>query len=158
MLEPCAQLVLINAQQSMTVPSIIGLSLDFIGAGWYQVLAILSFNVGDMLGRGPLAAYYSCPPRLVWPSVVARFGLNWAMCLCVPPYALSYNPVPLPLLGLALGLTTGYLATSVATSVATRVSANDRETSGYLIILAIFFGLMGGSFAAIPLKALIQVD
>ena len=157
-LEPCMQLVVINAQQSVTVPSIVGLSLDFIGAGWYQVLAILSFNLGDMLGRGPLAAYCSCPMQLVWPAILARFGLNWAMCLCVPPYALSYHPLPMPLLGFALGLTTGYLATSVATSVATRVSAKDRETSGYLTILAIFLGLMGGSFAAIPLKALIQID
>mmetsp|Transcript_23408 Transcript_23408/g.61847 ORF Transcript_23408/g.61847 Transcript_23408/m.61847 type:complete len:443 (+) Transcript_23408:31-1359(+) len=151
-LEPCAILAILNAQQSVIVPSILALSQDFLGQGWFHVLAVLAFNVGDMLGRGPLAGYCPCPMRFVWPAVGARFAVCAAICACVPPYALSEEPLPLLLLGCTLGLTTGHLATSVIATASTRVPAEGRESVGYLTILAIFVGLMAGSLAAIPLK------
>jgi len=127
-LEPCAILAILNAQQSVIVPSILALSQDFLGQGWFHVLAVLAFNVGDMLGRGPLAGYCPCPMRFVWPAVGARFAVCAAICACVPPYALSEEPLPLLLLGCTLGLTTGHLAT-----VRRRPARRDARTTAHTL-------------------------
>ena len=109
--------------------AVISLTDDFIGEGWSQVLAILAYNAGDLVGRGPLAAYAPCPMRFTWLGVAARFGIIGLVCLCVPPYALSASPWPLLCLVVPLGVSAGYLTSSVMASVTTRVSEQERCTA-----------------------------
>ena len=109
--------------------------------------------MGDCTGRGPLAAYFPCPLNRVWGAVLLRCGIIAAICLCVPPLALSTAQWPLMALVLVLGMTTGYLGTSVISVAPTTVDPGDRETTGYVSILAIFLGLMLGSAASYGLKA-----
>ena len=78
--EACLMLAIINGQQFLSVPSIVGMTKDFIGEGWSQVFAILVYNVGDVIGRGPLATYFPCPLHFVWPSVAVRFLVNGGIC------------------------------------------------------------------------------
>ena len=151
-------LLAVQAQQFLLVPSIVGLTHDFIGDGWSQVLAMFVHNAADLLGRGPLATRCPCPLAYVWPAVVVRCALGGAICLCIRPYVLSATPAPLLLLLAAFGASTGYLSTSVIGTAAGRVSAKDREATGYLGILSIFAGLQLGSALAFPLKALVAPE
>ena len=98
------------------------------------------------------------PLDYVWPCVALRFALDAFICSCVPPGMLSHSPLPLPLLVCALGVTTGWMATSIITQAGLRVEPRERETMGYLSILAIFLGFICGSTGAIPLKAFLWSD
>jgi len=155
--ESCALLLLLNAQQFLVVPSVVALSHDFIGDGWYQVVAILTYNLGDLCGRGPLAAFFPWPTRFIWPAVAVRVLLDVAVCLCVPPHALSGSPVVLLVVVAVFACSTGHLATCVISAAATHVKETDRETTGYLTILALFLGMICGSAGAYPLKTLITM-
>jgi len=149
----CAMLVTVNTQFFMVVPSIVALSTDFIGQGWYHVLVILAYNVADLCGRGPAAACWPCPMRWVWPGVALRMINIGAICVCV---AWSNCPLPLLLLVSIHGASTGWLSTSVASLAATRVAATDKETTGYLNIFSIVLGLLCGSALAFPLEVLVS--
>ena len=151
----CLMLIAANAAQYAVVPSILGLSHDFVGEGWSQVLAILACNVGNLFGRGPLATRYPVPHRHVWPSIGATCVLTAAVCLCVRPFPLSFNPFLPSALAFALGGASGYIATCIISTASTRVTDKDKETTGYLCILAIFFGLIFGSALAYPLRILV---
>ena len=132
-----------------------GLSHDFIGDDWSPVIAILTYNIGELIGRGPLATYCCLPLRRVWPAVGGRFVVDLAICLCVPPLPLSTSPYPLLCLVLLLGATTGWVATSVIQQAGGLVEKNEREAVGYLNILSIFAGFITGSAAAFPVKAVV---
>jgi hypothetical protein len=132
-----------------------GLCHDFIGDDWSAVIAILAYNVGELIGRGPLAMYCCLPLRRVWPAIMTRFVMDVLICLCVRPLALSYSPYPLLALVLLLGMTTGWVATSIMQQAGGLVEKNEREAIGYLNILSIFAGFITGSAGAFPVKAVV---
>jgi len=154
--ETCLMLIFVHAQFTAVVPSIVGLTHDFWGTGWYQVFAIFAYNVGDLCGRGPLATYLPCPVGYRWGAILLRCVLVVAICLCVPPYPLSGSPIPLLCVIVPFGGSTGYLASSIMAGATDHVSAKDREATGYLGILSIFAGLILGSALAFPLKEFVQ--
>lgn len=133
-----------------------GISHDFIGFGWSALCGIFLYNAGELLGRGPLAAHYCLPIRWVWPAVCVRGAIDAAICACVPPYAFSRSPYPLLALVTMLGASTGWLATSVMQQVGSRGKPQDRETIGYMSILAIFSGFVVGSGLTYPLVLLVK--
>jgi len=155
-LEVMMMLLLIHAQQFVVVPSIVGMAHDFIGDGWSPVLAILAYNVGELIGRGPLATCCCLEMSRIWPGIYIRCMIDAAICFCVPPYLLSTSPYPLLLLIGMLGASTGWLATSVMQQVGSRVSPSDRETTGYMSILAIFSGFIVGSGLVYPLTLVVR--
>ena len=106
--------------------AVVSLTGDFLGAGWSQVLAILAYNVGDLVGRGPLAAHRACPVGLAWLGLILRGVLVVLICLCVPPWPLSASPLPLVCLLTPFGVSAGYLTSSVMAATTMRVSEKDR--------------------------------
>lgn len=151
-----SMLVVVQAQEFLVVPSVIALAHDFIGNGWYVVYAILSFNFGDLTGRGLLASYWPCPIRYVYSGILLRVGLIVAICLCIPPHGPLANLAwPLMIFTYLVGVTTGYLATSVISIAPTLVEPSDRELTGHISVLSIFFGLVTGSALSFVIKDLL---
>jgi len=154
--EVMMMLLIIHTQQFVVVPSVVGMAHDFIGDGWSPVVAILAYNMGELVGRGPLATYCCLPMSWIWPGIYVRCVIDAAICFCVPPYLLSHTAYPLLALVALLGASTGWLATSVMQQVGSRVSPSDRETTGYMSILAIFSGFIVGSGMVYPLMLVIR--
>lgn len=153
--EACVLLVIVNAQFTCVVPSMVGLTRDFIGEGWSHVLAILAYNFSDLFARAVLAPRWPCGLRATWPAVVLRLGLIAAVGLCAPPRVLSGSSAPLLAALAALGSSTGYLSSCVMRTATAHVEPHDREAAGYLGVLSIFAGLIVGSVLAFPLAALV---
>lgn len=152
----CFLLLLIQLQQFMVLPSVITMAHDFLGKGWYPVLLVLVYNIGDMLGRGPMSLYYTYNLGWAWLSTFVRFSLIIGICLSVPPYMLSRRPAWMATFVGLLGLSTGHLNTSLMSHAPLDVPGKAKETVGYLGVLSMTLGMAGGSALSLGLKALIE--
>ncbi|EDO46907.1 predicted protein [Nematostella vectensis] len=152
----CFLLMLIHLQQFMVMPSVVTMANDFLGHGWYPVLLVLVYNIGDVIGRGPLAMYYTYNLGWAWLSTFVRFSLVIGICLSVPPYMLSRKPAWMATFVGLLGLSTGHLSTSLMSQASVDVPGRAKETVGYLGVLSMTLGMAGGSALSLGLKALIE--
>ena len=143
-------------QQYAVMPSVATMAKDFLGNGWFPVLLILVYNIGDVLGRGPLAMTYVYSLQCAWLSTLVRFSLIIGICLSVPPYMLSSRPAWMAMFAALLGLSTGHLTTSLISYASSEVPGRAKETVGYLSVLSITLGMAGGSAASYCIKALMD--
>ncbi|KAL9959939.1 hypothetical protein ACROYT_G033318 [Oculina patagonica] len=152
----CFLLTLVTAQQYVVMPSVVTMAIDFLGSGWFPVLLILVYNIGDVLGRGPLAMYYVYSLRWAWLSTLVRFLIIIGICLSVPPHMMSDRPAWMATFVAILGLSTGHLTTSLISYASSEVPGRAKETVGYLSVLSITLGMAGGSAASYCIKALLD--
>lgn len=152
----CFLLTLVTAQQYVVIPSVATMATDFIGNGWFPVLLILVYNIGDVIGRGPLALYYMYSIWWAWLSTLARFLIIAGICLSVPPHSMSTRPALMATFVAVLGLSTGHLTTSLISYSSSEVPGRAKETVGYLSVLSMTLGMAGGSAASYFIKALLD--
>ncbi|KAK3698313.1 hypothetical protein QZH41_017681 [Actinostola sp. cb2023] len=152
----CFLLMTIQLQLFMVMPSVVTMAKDFLGNGWYPVLLVLVYNIGDMLGRGPMSLYYTYSLGWAWLSTFVRFSLVIGICLSVPPYMLSRRPAWMATFVGLLGLSTGHLNTSLMSHASLDVPGKAKETVGYLGVLSMTLGMALGSGLSLGLKALIE--
>jgi len=152
----CFLLTLVTAQQYVVIPSVATLAIDFLGNGWFPVLLILVFNIGDVLGRGPLAMFYVYSLHWAWLATLLRFLVVAGVCLSVPPHALSGRPAWMATFVAVLGLSTGHLTTSLISYASSEVPGRAKETVGYLSVLSITLGMASGSAVSYCVKALLD--
>ncbi|XP_068760044.1 uncharacterized protein [Montipora capricornis] len=152
----CFLLTLVTAQQYVVIPSVATLAIDFLGNGWFPVLLILVYNIGDVLGRGPLAMFYVYSLRWAWLSTILRFLIVTGIFLSVPPHTLSGRPAWMATFVSVLGLSTGHLTTSLISYASSEVPGRAKETVGYLSVLSITLGMASGSAASYCIKAFLD--
>lgn len=152
----CFLLTLVTAQQYAVMPSVATMATDFLGSGWFPVLLILVYNIGDVLGRGPLAMYYVYSLHWAWLSTLVRFLVIAGICLSVPPHMMSDRPAWMAMFVAILGLSTGHLTTSLISYASSEVPGRAKETVGYLSVLSMTLGMAGGSAASYCIKALLD--
>ncbi|RMX38320.1 hypothetical protein pdam_00005474 [Pocillopora damicornis] len=152
----CFLLTLVTAQQYVVIPSVAALATDFLGNGWFPVLLILVYNVGDVIGRGPLALYYMYSIWWAWLSTLVRFFIIAGICLSVPPHSMSTRPAWMATFVAVLGLSTGHLTTSLISYSSSEVPGRAKETVGYLSVLSMTLGMAGGSATSYFMKALVD--
>ena len=152
----CFLLTLINVQEFMVMPSVVTMAKDFLGNGWFPVFLVLIHNLGDFLGRGPMAAFFSYSLQWSWLAMLVRFSLVTGICLSVPPYLLSHKPAWMATFVALLGISTGHLTTSLIVYASTDVPGKAKETVGYLGILSITLGMAVGSGLSLGLEELID--
>jgi len=152
----CFLLTLVTAQQYVVMPSVATMATDFLGSGWFPVLLILVYNIGDVLGRGPLAMYYVYSLHWAWLSTLVRFFVIAGICLSVPPHMMSDRPAWMAMFVAVLGLSTGHLTTSLISYASSEVPGRAKETVGYLSVLSMTLGMAGGSAASYCIKALLD--
>ena len=152
----CFLLTVVSMQQYMVVPSVITMATDFLGHGWFPVLLILVYSIGDLLGRGPLALFYTCQLHWAWLVTLIRFSLVIVIYLSVPPFVFSTKPAWMATFVSLLGLSSGHLTTSLISCASIDVPGRAKETVGYLGVLSMTLGMAGGSAASLFLKALID--
>lgn len=153
----CFLLTLVTAQQYVVMPSVATMATDFLGSGWFPVLLILVYNIGDVLGRGPLAMYYVYSLHWAWLSTLVRFLVIAGICLSVPPHIMSDRPAWMAMFVAILGLSTGHLTTSLISYASSEVPGRAKETVGYLSMLSMTLGMAGGSAASYCIKALLDL-
>lgn len=152
----CFLLTLVTAQQYVVIPSVAAMATDFLGNGWFPVLLILVYNVGDVIGRGPLALYYMYSIWWAWLSTLVRFFIIAGICLSVPPHSMSTRPAWMATFVAVLGLSTGHLTTSLISYSSSEVPGRAKETVGYLSVLSMTLGMAGGSATSYFMKALVD--
>lgn len=152
----CFLLMTIQLQLFMVMPSVVTMAKDFLGNGWYPVLLVLVYNIGDVIGRGPMSLYYNYNLCWAWLSTFVRFSLVIGICLSVPPYMLSRRPAWMATFVGLLGLSTGHLNTSLMSHASIDVPGKAKETVGYLGVLSMTLGMALGSALSLGIKALIE--
>lgn len=121
------------------------------------MLLILVYNIGDVLGQGPLAMYYVYSLHWAWLSTLVRFLVIAGICLSVPPHIMSDRPAWMAMFVAILGLSTGHLTTSLISYASSEVPGRAKETVGYLSMLSMTLGMAGGSAASYCIKALLDL-
>lgn len=116
----------------------------------------MEYNVGDVIGRGPLALYYMYSIWWAWLSTLVRFFIIAGICLSVPPHSMSTRPAWMATFVAVLGLSTGHLTTSLISYSSSEVPGRAKETVGYLSVLSMTLGMAGGSATSYFMKALVD--
>ena len=129
---------------------------------WMPIIMMAVFNLGDLIGKAlpflpvPWLSARSWTAAGLLKVVAARIPLIIILVLCAAPY-------PLPALKgegwglvsvLVLAITGGYTATIAMTIGPLQVPAEDRETAGATMTLALLCGLAAGSTVALAFSSI----
>lgn len=132
------------------------LVIDFFGNGWFFVLLIFVYNIGDVFGRGFLVMFYVYLLRWVWLLIILRFFIVIGICLSVLFYILSGRLVWMVIFVLVFGFFIGYLIILLIFYVSFEVFGRVKEIVGYLSVLSIIFGMVSGSVVSYCIKVFLD--
>lgn len=130
--------------------------IDFFGNGWFFVLLILVYNVGDVIGRGLLVLYYMYFIWWVWLFIFVRFFIIVGICFSVFFYSMSIRFVWMVIFVVVFGLLIGYLIIFLIFYFLFEVLGRVKEIVGYLSVLSMIFGMVGGSVISYFMKVFVD--
>lgn len=131
--------------------------IDFFGSGWFLVLLILVYNIGDVFGRGSLVMYYVYFLYWVWFFILVRFLVIVGICLSVLFYIMSDRFVWMVMFVVIFGFLIGYLIIFFIFYVFFEVFGRVKEIVGYLSMLSMIFGMVGGSVVSYCIKVFLDL-
>eukprot|EP01006_Ploeotia_vitrea_P017716 TRINITY_DN48955_c0_g1_i1.p1 TRINITY_DN48955_c0_g1~~TRINITY_DN48955_c0_g1_i1.p1 ORF type:complete len:518 (+),score=293.41 TRINITY_DN48955_c0_g1_i1:115-1668(+) len=125
--------------------------------GWYSVLMITLFDVGDLIGRSlpNNPKFIVLGERGVFVGVAMRFVFLFLFVACIKDASTFDDPWQV-LIMFAFSVSNGYLATLCMMFAVEKVNVYEKESAGTLMVFLLTGGLVSGVWAGLAIKGLVD--
>lgn len=124
-------------------------------ADWWPIILITIFCVGDYIGRTVPRWVVVLTPRTLVVPVLVRYMFFVIFPLCIHPELITQQWA-LYLIMVIFALSNGYLGTLAMMFGPTKAEVHEKETAGFIMTLALNFGIFCGVHFAFLLLYLIE--